>query len=110
MPLTNAEKQRRYRERKREREDAERRSKAGKAAQRRRAERDALVKRQAIRAGVEPIDVHRSFRDREGNLHDLREVLLMDEWDSALEDERQRAAEADGSWPVCPTLHAFDRV
>lgn len=110
MPLTNAEKQRRYRERKRERAEAERQSEAGKAAQRRRAELDALVKRQAIRAGVEPADVHRCFRDREGNLHDLREILRMDEWDSALEGERQRAAEADGTWPVCPTLHAFDRM
>jgi hypothetical protein len=109
MPLTNAEKQRQYRERKREREEAERRSKAGKAARQRRAELDALVKREAIRTGVEPVDVHKRVLDREGNLLDLREILTMDTWDTALEDERQAEAEADGSWPVCPTLHAFDR-
>jgi len=64
------------------------------------AERSKVsLQRQAIRAGVEPIDVNRNFRDREGNLRDLREILWMDDWDSALESERQRAAEADGTWP-----------
>ncbi len=59
----------------------------------------ASIQRQAIRAGVEPIDVNRTFLDREGNLRDLRDLLITDAWDGALEDERQRAAEADGTWP-----------
>jgi hypothetical protein len=55
--------------------------------------------RQAIRAGVEVTDLHKRFRDREGNLIDCREILFMDTWDVALEDERQAQAEADGTWP-----------
>ena len=55
---------------------------------------------QAIRAGVEVTDLHKRFRDREGNLLDCREILFMDTWDVALEDERQAEAEADGTWPV----------
>ncbi len=59
----------------------------------------ASRERQAIRAGVEVIDLHRGWRDREGSLHDIREVLFMDTWDTALEDERQVQAEAEGTWP-----------
>ncbi len=57
---------------------------------------------QAIRLGVEVGDVYRSFRDREGNLHDPRDALITDEWDTypdaTLEGERQAQAEADGTW------------
>jgi hypothetical protein len=65
-----------------------------------RAERCKVGERQqAIRLGVEVGDVYLRFRDREGNPHDLREILFMDTWDTALEDERQAQAEADGTWP-----------
>lgn len=64
------------------------------------AERSRISReRQAIRMGVEVTDLHKRFRDREGDLHDLREILTMDMWDAALEDERQALAEAAGTWP-----------
>lgn len=59
--------------------------------------------RHAIRMGVEVGDVYLRLRDREGNLHDLRDALITDEWDAlpdaALEGVRQEQAEVDGTWP-----------
>jgi hypothetical protein len=66
-----------------------------------RAARYAVIQAQdAIRTGSDQPLL--SFRDREGNLHDLRNLLISDAWevlDTALEDERQQQAEADGTWP-----------
>jgi hypothetical protein len=112
MALSNAERQRRFKERRRKAEEAElrerwaREDKVGQET--RKAETKVIAERQAIRAGVEPIDVNKRFRDREGNLHDTREILFMDTWDAALEDERQAQAEADGTWPMHPTVKAFE--
>ncbi len=73
------------------------------AAQTRKEECRVREQQHAIRLGVEVGDVYRCFRDREGNLHDLRDALITDEWgtypDTALEDERQARAEGDGMWP-----------
>ncbi len=103
MALSNAERQRRFKQRRREaEEDALRRQwkredEAASAATK--ASTKVTAAQEAIRKGVDPTDAYSKFRDREGNLHDLRDILLMDTWDTALEDERQRAAEADGTWP-----------
>jgi hypothetical protein len=56
--------------------------------------------RQAIRNGVELHELHRGWRDREGNWCEGRDALFTDEWpDPALEDERQAQAEASNQWP-----------
>jgi len=58
------------------------------------------MKQWAIRDGVDVTDLHRLWRDREGNLHDLREIMFDDiAPDPTLQDERQAQAEADGTWP-----------
>jgi hypothetical protein len=103
MALSNAERQRKFKQRRREaEEDALRRQwkredKVASAATK--ASTKVTAQRIAIRSGVEPIEASRNFRNREGNLHDLREILTMDTWDTALEDERQERAEAEGTWP-----------
>jgi hypothetical protein len=71
-------------------------------AQQRAERREASIQQQAIRKGVETGDVYLRFLDREGNLRDLRDLLVTDTWDGALEDERQQQAEVDGSWPDAP--------
>jgi len=74
----------------------------------RRAEEHGLRNAQeAIRLGVEVGDVHLMFRDREGNLHDCRNVLIADTWDTAYPDAalmgtRQAEAESEGTWPDAP--------
>jgi hypothetical protein len=94
--MTGTERSRRSRERKREREAAE----GTTEKERFRADARVHMQRQAIRAGVEVHELHRGWRDREGNWHDLRDVLFDDiAPDPALEDERQAQAEADGTWP-----------
>jgi hypothetical protein len=57
--------------------------------------------RQAIRHGLREGDtLHLGWRDREGNWCNGVEALFTDIWlDPKLEDERQAAAEADGTWP-----------
>lgn len=103
MALNNAERQRKFKQRRREaEEDALRRQWKHEdkvASEATKTSTKVTAQRIAIRSGVEPIEASRNFRDREGNLHDIREILLMDTWDTALEDERQAAAEADGTWP-----------
>jgi hypothetical protein len=103
MALSNAERQRRFKERRRKAEEAELRARwkreDGASQEAMKESTKATAQRIAIRAGVEPVEASRNFRDREGNLHDIREILLMDTWDTALEDERQAQAEADGTWP-----------
>lgn len=91
--MTGTERSRRSRERKKEREAAE-------SATDKKRRSEVPTQRRAIRAGVEVGQAYTSFRTREGNLIDPREILFTDTWDSALEDERQRAAEADGTWPA----------
>jgi len=94
--MTSTERSRRSRERKKEREAAEGVTKQERFA----AEARVHMQRQAIRAGVELHELHRGWRDREGRWHDMLEVLFTDAApEPALEDERQRAAEADGTWP-----------
>jgi negative regulator of replication initiation len=103
MALSNAERQRKFKQRRREaEEDALRRQwkredKAASAATK--ASTKVTAAQQAIRKGVDPTEAYSKFRDREGNVRDVRDLLLTDEWDIPLEDERQRAAEADGTWP-----------
>lgn len=94
--MTGTERSRRSRERKREREAEEGATKQ----ERFRAEARVHQQRQAIRAGVELHELHRCWRDREGEVHDMREILFHDiAPEPALEDERQAQAEADGTWP-----------
>lgn len=104
MALSNAERQRKFKQRRREAEEDALRKQWKRedkvASEATKASTKATAQRIAIRAGVEPVEASRNFRDREGNLHDIREILLMDTWDTALEDERQAQAEAEGTWPV----------
>jgi hypothetical protein len=94
--MTGTERSRRSRERKAEREEAE----GGTKQERHREGSQVHLQQQAIRAGVETTDVYRCWRDREGEVHDMREILFHDiAPEPALEDERQAAAEADGTWP-----------
>jgi hypothetical protein len=72
--MSGTERSRRSRERKREREAAESTTKQ----ERFRDEAKVHMQHQAIREGVDVADLNRCFRDREGRLHDLREILFAD--------------------------------
>jgi hypothetical protein len=71
-------------------------------AKRRRVEEHKVsVRREAIRLGADAPMV----RDRGGQVHDTRNILIADSWDTAypdqqLQDERQARAVADGTWPA----------
>jgi hypothetical protein len=94
--MSGTERSRRSRERKREREAEE----GGAKQANFRAEARVSMQRASIRAGVEPHELHRGWRDREGRWHGILDVLFEDiAPDPALEDERQQQAEADGTWP-----------
>lgn len=94
--MTGTERSRRSRERKAEREAAEGTTKRDRF----RDESKVHMHQQAIRAGVEVHQVNRCWRDRGGELHEMREILFADVYpEQALEDGRQAQAEADGSWP-----------
>jgi hypothetical protein len=103
MALSNAERQRRFKERRRKAEEAELRARwkreDGISQEASRASTKAVATQQAIRKGVDPTEAYLKFRDRQGNLRDVRDLLITDEWDIPLEDERQARAEADGTWP-----------
>jgi hypothetical protein len=62
------------------------------------------TQQEAIRLGVDVGDVYVTVCDREGNLHDIRNLLIADAWDSypdpELQAERQSQAEADSTWPA----------
>ncbi|MHB8240676.1 MAG: hypothetical protein ACYDHN_01675 [Solirubrobacteraceae bacterium] len=58
------------------------------------------TRREAIRLSADAPMV----RDRGGQVHDTRNILIADSWatdypDQQLQDERQAQAEADGTWP-----------
>lgn len=61
-------------------------------------------RQEATRLGVDVTDVGLMFRDSGGQVHDLRNVLIADTWetypDQQLQDERQRSAEASNQWPT----------
>ena len=85
--------------RSRERKAAEDATKQDRNREWMKAETKVTAAREGIRKGVDPTDAYLQFRDREGSIRDVRELLITDTFDIPLEDERQAQAEADGTWP-----------